>query len=61
LDINDKKENYNIKDFINISNDKILKYNNDMKFDVILANPPFNLGEKFLEKWFDIADNIMTV
>lgn len=32
-----------------------------MKFDVILANPPFNLGEKMLTKWFDLADTICTV
>ena len=32
-----------------------------MKFDVILANPPFNLGEKMLAKWFDLADTIFTV
>lgn len=32
-----------------------------MKFDVILANPPFNIGEKMLTKWFDLADTICTV
>ena len=32
-----------------------------MKFDVILANPPFNIGEKMLAKWFDLADTICTV
>ena len=32
-----------------------------MKFDIILANPPFNLGEKMLTKWFDIANEICTV
>ena len=32
-----------------------------MKFDVIVANPPFNLGEKMLTKWFDLADTICTV
>ena len=32
-----------------------------MKFDIILTNPPFNLGEKMLIKWFDIADEICTV
>ena len=31
------------------------------KWDVILANPPFNLGEKMLAKWFDLADTICTV
>ena len=43
------------------SNEKILKYNNMKKWDVILANPPFNLGEKMLTKWFDLADTICTV
>ena len=42
-------------------NEKILKYNNMKKWDVILANPPFNLGEKMLTKWFDLADTICTV
>ena len=57
LDINDKKENYNIKDFTSVSNDKILKFNNNMKFDVILANPPFDNGlhEKFEVKFFDLC------
>lgn len=32
-----------------------------MKFDIILANPPFNIGEKMLTKWFDIANEICTV
>ena len=40
---------------------KILKYNDMKKWDVILANPPFNLGEKMLAKWFDLADTICTV
>ena len=31
------------------------------QWDVILANPPFNLGEKMLTKWFDLADTICTV
>ena len=42
-------------------NEKILKYNNMKKWDVILANPPFNLGEKMLTKWFDLADTICTI
>ena len=32
-----------------------------MKFDVILANPPFNLGEKMLAKYFEIGSEICTV
>ena len=41
--------------------EKILKYNDMKKWDVIVANPPFNLGEKMLTKWFDLADTICTV
>lgn len=52
---------YDIKDFVQAPNEKILKYNNMKKWDVILANPPFNLGEKMLAKWFDLADTICTV
>ena len=52
---------YDIKDFVDAPNEKILKYNNMKQWDVILANPPFNLGEKMLTKWFDLADTICTV
>lgn len=52
---------YDIKDFVEAPNEKILKYNNMKKWDVILANPPFNIGEKMLTKWFDLADTICTV
>ena len=52
---------YDIKDFVEAPNEKILKYNDMKKWDVILANPPFNLGEKMLTKWFDLADTICTV
>ena len=48
---------YDIKDFVEAPNEKILKYNKGMKFDVILANPPFDngLGNNFLSKFFDIC------
>ena len=46
---------------MNAPKEKILKYNDMKKWDVILANPPFNLGEKMLAKWFDLADTICTV
>ena len=42
-------------------NEKILKYNDMKKWDVILANPPYNLANKMLTKWFDLADTICTV
>ena len=34
-----------------------------MKFDIILSNPPYSkgLGEKFLFKYIDIADKIITI
>jgi methylase of polypeptide subunit release factors len=44
-----------------MKNEEILKMNKGKKFDIILANPPFNLGERMLIKWFDIANEICTV
>jgi len=54
---------YDIKDFIEAPEKEILKFNDNMKFDVILANPPFdkNLHIKFLEKFFDLSDEIVSV
>ena len=40
---------------------KNLIMNKGKKFDIIFANPPFNLGVKMLTKWFDIANEICTV
>ena len=31
------------------------------KFDILLSNPPFNLGVKFFQKYFEIADKIITI
>ena len=42
-------------------NEKILKYNNMKKWDVILANPPYNLANKMLAKYFEIGSEICTV
>ena len=63
LDIGDLDGNgkYDIKDFLEMKNSELLKMNQGKKFDIILANPPFNLGEKMLTKWFDLADIICTV
>lgn len=49
---------YDIKDFIEAPEKEILKFNEGMKFDVILANPPYDNGlhEKFSIKYFDICD-----
>ena len=32
-----------------------------MKFDVILANPPYNFANKMLAKYFEIGSEICTV
>ena len=44
-------------------NEKILKYNDMKKWDVILANPLFNngLGDLFLSKMLTLANTICTV
>ena len=54
---------YDIKDFVDAPNEKILKYNNMKKWDVILANPPYDngLGDLFLSKMLTLANTICTV
>ena len=44
-------------------NEKILKYNDMKKWDVILANPPYDngLGDLFLSKMLTLANTICTV
>ena len=65
LDIEDLDSNgkYDIKDFLVMKNEEILKMNKGQKFDVILANPPYDktLHEKFLEKFLYIAETIVSV
>ena len=65
LDIEDIDGNgkYDINDFLKIENDKILDMNNGKKFDVVLMNPPYDngLGNRFLEKVFNIGRKIVTV
>lgn len=65
LDIEDIDGNgkYDINDFLKIENDKILDMNNGKKFDVVLMNPPYDngLGNRFLEKVFNIGCKIVTV
>ena len=48
---------YDIKDFVEAPNEKILKYNNMKKWDVILANPPFDNGlhKQFEAKYFELC------
>ena len=49
---------YDIKDFLEAPNNKILEHNNMKKFDVVLANPPYDNGlcDKFNSRYFDLCD-----
>lgn len=46
-----------------LRNSNIMKKNNSKKFDVVLMNPPYDngLGNRFLEKVFNIGNKIVTV
>lgn len=58
---------YDIKDFVEALNEKILKYNNMKKWDVCLMNPPYGAkGEKdlhyrFTEKCINMCDDVICV
>ena len=56
---------YDIKDFLDMSNDDILKKNGGKKFDIVLMNPPYDAGHhlymKFLDKVINISDNSITI
>ena len=59
----DGNSKYDIKDFLSMSNSDIMKKNVGKKFDVVLMNPPYDngLGNRFLEKVFNIGHKIVTV
>lgn len=59
----DGNSKYDIKDFLSMSNSDIMEKNGSKKFDVVLMNPPYDngLGNKFLEKVFNIGHKIVTV
>ena len=48
---------YDIKDFVEAPNEKILKYNKGMKFDCIVSNAPYDNGlhQKFESKYFELC------
>ena len=52
---------YDVKDFLEMKNEDIIKMNQGKKFDVILSNPPYNLANKMLAKYFEIGSEICTV
>lgn len=63
MKINDIDGNgfYDVKDFLEMKNEDIIKMNQGKKFDVILSNPPYNLANKMLAKYFEIGREICTV
>ena len=63
MKINDIDGNgfYDVKDFLEMKNEDIIKMNQGKKFDVILSNPPYNLANKMLAKYFEIGSEICTV
>jgi hypothetical protein len=60
LELDDYNGNgyYDIKDFVEAPEKEILKFNDNMKFDVILSNAPYDNGlhEKFEAKYFNLCD-----
>jgi len=60
LDIEDLNGDgkYNVRDFLEIKNEDLIKMNGGKKFGVILSNAPYanGLHEKFEAKYFDICD-----
>ena len=65
MKINDIDGNgfYDVKDFLEMKNEDIIKMNQGKKFDVILSNPPYErtLHIKFLQKFFKLGNEICTV
>ena len=65
LNIDDVDGNgyYDVKDFLNMKNEEILKENNGKKFDIVLMNPPYDksMHLKFLENVIKISDNVISI
>ena len=68
LDIEDKNGNgtYDVRDFLDLDNEKIIELAGmpkGKKFDICLANPPYDNGlhESFLLKFLDIAVEIVSI
>ena len=65
MKINDIDGNgfYDIKDFLEIKNEEIIKMNQGKKFDICLMNPPYdgNMHYDFTMKCLNIAENVISV
>ena len=62
----DGNSKYDIKDFLSMNNNDIMKKNGGRKFDVVLMNPPYGnhghgIDEEFLYKTLQLANNVITV
>lgn len=55
----DKSGKIDVKDFLKMTNEEVMKKNGGKKFDVCLMNPPYakNMHIKFMEKTFDLISN----
>ncbi len=61
-DVNDDGK-YNINDFLDMSNEEVLKENGGKKFDIILANPPWgqSIHYEFTQKFLDLANQVISI
>ena len=55
--------NYIVNDFLDMSNEDILKENGEKKFDIILANPPWgqSIHYEFTQKFLDLANQVISI
>jgi hypothetical protein len=58
---NDKK--INVKDFLNMKNEEVLKKNGGKKWSILIMNPPYagSTHLKFLEKTIEIAEKVVSI
>lgn len=65
LNIDDVDGNgyYDVKDFLNMKNEEILKENNGKKFDIVLMNPPYSgtTHLKFIRKCMNISNKTINI
>lgn len=63
LEDNDKSGKIDVKDFLKMTNEEVLKKNGGERFSIALGNPPYDrsLHLKFLEKTIQIADKVVFI